>query len=198
MTDVLPALPAAPTPARPRVLLVGTALATAAVVMGFAGLIGTYLAVRSNTLAAGGRWFGEDVAIPLTPANMALFTFLLSAVTMHWAVYAVGNNDRQHAYLALGLTMLFGFCVINATTFVYSQSAVSMDDGASGLLFFTITGAHLVMIVVALIYAALMTFRTLGGQYAGRDREGIIAAAVFWYATIAVFAFIWYAIYITK
>ncbi len=75
---------------------------------------------------------------------------------------------------------------------------VGIDDGPAGLLFFTITGAHLVMTVVALAYAALMTFRTLGGQYAGRDREGIVAASAFWYATIVVFSVIWYTIYVVK
>ena len=43
-----------------------------------------------------------------------------------------------------------------------------------------------------------MTIRTLGGEYAGRDREGIVAAALFWYVTVAMYAVVWYAIYVTK
>ncbi len=54
------------------------------------------------------------------------------------------------------------------------------------------------MIVVGLVYAVVMTFRTLGGEYHGRDREGLVAAALFWYAAIAVQALVWYAIYVTK
>ncbi len=54
------------------------------------------------------------------------------------------------------------------------------------------------MTVVAMVFNALMTFRTLSGEYAGRDREGIVAASMFWYATVAVYAVIWYAIYVTK
>ena len=34
---------------------------------------------------------------------------------------------------------------------------------------------------VAMLFAALMAFRTLGGQYSAKDREGVVAAAVFWY-----------------
>ena len=52
--------------------------------------------------------------------------------------------------------------------------------------------------LILLVFAALMTFRTLGGQYAGRDKEGISAAAMCWYATFAVYAVIWLAIYVTK
>jgi hypothetical protein len=43
-----------------------------------------------------------------------------------------------------------------------------------------------------------MGFQALGGQLSGRDAEGMSAAALYWYATIAVYAVLWYAVYITK
>ena len=195
---VIPANPPAPRATRPRVLLVGTCLAIAACFMLFAGLIGIYLSTRAGVIHHGGTWLPKGAAIPLTPATMTLFTFLLSAVTMRWSVWAVTNNDRQHALLALAVTMLFGICTINATSFLYSQTHLGVGSSATGALFYVITGAHLAMIVAALVFAGLMTFRTLGGEYSGRDREGIVAASLFWYATIAVYAVIWYAVYVTK
>ncbi|MEO6627635.1 MAG: cytochrome c oxidase subunit 3 [Aquihabitans sp.] len=191
------ALPSAPTVARPRVLLVGTALAAGGTFMAFAGQIGLYVSTRAATVAAGSSWLPEGSKIPLTPGNMAFATMLISGVTVWWAVDAVGRNDRQMAYLALGLTMFFGVAVINATTFLYTQMALPVAT-TQGLLIYTITGAHIAMIVAGLVFAAVMTFRTLGGEYAGRDREGLTAAALFWYVTIAVHAVIWYAIYIVK
>ena len=140
----------------------------------------------------------EGAVIPLTPANTGFFTLLLSVVTMRWAVYAVTENDRQHAYLALALTILFGVCFINMTSFLYSQMKLGVSGTAAGVLIYTITGAHLGMVVIGLVYASLMTFRTLGGEYAGGVREGISAAALFWYATVAVYALIWFTIYVTK
>ncbi len=197
MADAALALPPAPAPARPRLLLVGTALASVGSFMAFTGLIGIYLGARSSVLAKGASWLPEGSTIPLTPANMAFATMLLSAVTMWWAVDAVGRNDRQSAYLALALTIFFGVAVINATSFLYSQMGLGAKTTA-GALIYTITGAHLAMIIVGLGFAGVMTFRTLGGEYHGRDREGLIAATVFWYATIAVHAMIWLAIYVTK
>lgn len=191
------ALPPAPLPARPRVLLVGTALAAAAGFMAIVGLVGVYLSARSSALAVDGTWLPEDATIALTPANMAFATMLISAVTMWWAVDAVGKNDRQMAYLALGLTIFFGIAVINATSFLYAQSGLSVRT-TPGVLVYTVTGAHLAMIIIGLVYATVMTFRTLGGEYHGRDREGLTAAALFWYVTIAAHAVIWLAIYVTK
>lgn len=197
MTDAALALPPAPAPARPRVLLVGTALATMGTLMAFAGLIGLYLSVRADTLASGATWLPDGSNIPLTPGSMAFATMLLSGVTMWWAVDAVGKNDRQSAYLALGLTIFFGVAVINATSFLYTQMDLPVTS-TPGVFIFTVTGAHLAMIIVGLVFAAVMTFRTLGGDYHGRDREGLTAATMFWYATIAVHAVIWLAIYVTK
>ncbi|HEX2576391.1 MAG TPA: cytochrome c oxidase subunit 3 [Aquihabitans sp.] len=190
-------LPPAPAPARPRVLLVGTALVAGAWFMGIVGLVGFYLSARSNALASGGTWLPEGANLPLTPGNMAFATMLISAVSMWWAVDAVGKNDRQMAYLALALTIFFGIAVINATSFLYAQAALPVDTLA-GTLIYTVTGAHLAMIIVGLVFAGVMTFRTLGGEYHGRDREGLTAAALFWYVTIAAHAVIWLAIYVTK
>jgi hypothetical protein len=49
-----------------------------------------------------------------------------------------------------------------------------------------------------IVFVGLMTFRTLGGQYSGRDREGLTAALVYWYVTVAVYAAIWFTIFVTK
>ena len=49
-----------------------------------------------------------------------------------------------------------------------------------------------------MVFVALMAFRTLGGQYSGRDSEGIAAAAIFWNASVAIYLVIWYAVYVTK
>lgn len=191
------ALPPAAPPARPRVLLVGTALVAAATFMTFAGLAGLYVTNRAAAISSGATWLPDGSTIPLTPANMAFATMLISAISMWWAVDAVGRNDRQMAYLALGLTIMFGVAVINATSFLYTQIDLPVAT-VPGVLFFTITGGHLAMVVGGMLFAGVMVFRTLGGEYSGRDREGLVAAALFWYVAIAVHAVIWYAIYIVK
>ena len=51
---------------------------------------------------------------------------------------------------------------------------------------------------IALVFASVMTFRTLGGEYTPQAHEGITAAALFWFATVALYLPIWLAIYVTK
>src|SRR4051794_32853096 len=110
--DTIGAPPAAP-PARPRVLLIGTAFACAGIVMAFGGLLGLYAERRANVIRAGGTWMPKDVVIDLTPFNVALIGLVMSLVILHWAVYAIGDDDRIRTYLALGLSALLGAAYIN-------------------------------------------------------------------------------------
>ncbi len=184
-------------PVRPRVLLIGTVFAAVAAAMTFAGLLGTYLALRQDMVATGEAWLPTGVELPLTPANMALLTLGMSVVTMQWAVYAIGNEDRRGAFLALGLTLLFGVAYLNGMGFYYSQMGLEAAS-TQGALIYAISGAHLILMGSAMLFAALMTFRTLGGQYGARDREGIVAATILWDVAVAVYAVIWYAIFVSK
>jgi heme/copper-type cytochrome/quinol oxidase subunit 3 len=188
----------APEPRRPRVLLVGAAFGAAASVMVVATMLGAYLQVRADVIAGGSTNLPEGVVVPLTPGSMGMLTLSMSLVTMSWAVWALRRDDRVHAYLALGLTLLFGVAFINTTAYLYQQLAVAPTESATVGLLYATTGAHLVMVAIGLLFAAVMGFQALGGQLTGRDAEGMSAAALYWYVTVAVYVAIWYGIYITK
>ena len=195
---VSPSLAPPAEPRRPRVLLVGTALAAAASAMTLVALTAAYLQARAGVLAAGDTWLPEGVTIPLTAPNMIFGTLLLSVVSMQWAVYALRNRDRPHAYFALGITLLFGVAAINQTAYLYTQMGLVVREMPQAVLIYAVTGAHVAMMVAGLIFAVVMGFRALGGQLTGRSAEGMSAAALYWYVTVAVYSVVWYAIYITK
>jgi cytochrome c oxidase subunit 3 len=191
-------LPPAPPVQRPRVLLLGTAFATAATVMVFVGLIGVYLSRRAELVSVGDSWLPEGADIPLQQPNVMLFTLIASAVTVQWAVYAITRNDRVNTYLALGLTFAFGIAYINMQSYLYTLMEFDITANQQGVLIYAITGAHIIMVVLAMIFVALMAFRALAGQESRRQHDGISAAALFWHASVAVYAVIWIAVYVAK
>lgn len=195
LEPIYPALAPPPPPARPRVLLVGTLLATAGMVMAFAGLIGAYVAQRALTE---GPWLPDNVVIPLSPPNAAAATLVLSVFMIHWAQYSIRNDDRPNAYVALGITLALGLAYVNAAVYLYTVMTASPGASVPELLIYAVSGAHIAAAAAAIVFVALMAFRTLGGQYSGRDSEGISAAVVLWDAMVLVYLVIWYAIYITK
>jgi heme/copper-type cytochrome/quinol oxidase subunit 3 len=195
--EILSDLPAAPPP-RPRVLLVGTALTATAVAAAILGMVALYAELRTQYLTSESSWLPEDTALPLTPGNVAFVSLLMSGITVAWAVYALRNEDRSHAYFALFWTMIFGVAAIVDTAYLWQQMHLGIADSPQAVLIYGITGAHVAMIGAGLLFMLVMGFRALGGQLTGRAAEGINAAALFWYVTIAVYAVVWYAIYITK
>jgi heme/copper-type cytochrome/quinol oxidase subunit 3 len=194
----VPKLAPRPSPRHQQVLLTGTLFAAGASVMVFAGLIGIYLSQRAQALANDTAWLPEGVVLPLTPANVAIATLLMSCVTVQWAVWAIDNDDRNSAYVALGLTMLLGLAFVNETSILYQRMELVLADSVSATLIYTITGLHMAMVVGAAVYLGVMAFRALGGHFSSGDSSGVQAAAIYWHASVAVFAVIWYAIYITK
>lgn len=193
-------LAAAPAPParRPRVLLVGAAFASGASALVVLSALAVYLQVRADRIAGGATTLPDGVVLPLTPGNMGLLTLSMSVITMAWAVHALRQDDRPHAYLALGLTLLFGAAFVNTTAFLYQQLLMAFDASAISSLLYIVTGAHLVMVVAAMLFVAVMAFQAFGGQLTGRDAEGMSAAAMYWYVTFAVYVAVWYGIYITK
>ena len=188
--------PAAPR-SRPRVLLIGTAFAVGAMVLFFAALFAVYIQQRASVLHAGGAWLPKGGDIPTAPGSVAMVGMAMSAVTMQWAVWAVVHDDRPRAYMALGITGVLGLAFINSMAFFLIQSGLNVHT-TTGLLVFTLIGAQAAAVGVGIVFIGLMAFRTLGGQYSGKDSEGVTAAAIYWYATVAVYFGVWLLIFIEK
>lgn len=192
------AVAVAPRPVeRPRVTAVGTILASAGVFMYFAGLAGVYLGFRDEAFAAGEEWL-QSYTIPLGPPSMMMFTLGLSCITMQWALYAVARNDRVNAYVAFGLTMLFGGAVINSQYWMYQQMNLGIADSLQAVLIYAITGSFLALLISAGVYLAVVLFRTLGGQYGPHQHDAVTGVTIYWYVMVAIYAVIWIGLYVTK
>lgn len=198
--DVIPERVAASAPTRPRLLVIGTMFAGAAVTMGMAGLLGIYLETRAGILAEGERWLPSGVDIPLTQPNMMAFTLCLSVFAMVWAVSSIKSDDRPNTYIALGLALMFGVAYISQTAYLLTilEMPIRGDVLERPPLLYALIGTHLVVMIAAMLYAAAMGIRTLGGDYNSKDVEGLYGAASFWTVAVVLYLAVWYAIYITK
>lgn len=203
MTDITPydAIPETVIPGvpnRPRVLLVGTFLVCAAVIMGYAGLLGYYISQRAAVVQANEVWLPEGTVIPLTQPNFMMFTLSWSVISVLWALHAVKRNDPANALIAFGLTLLFGFAQIVQTGFLLTIMEMVAAESSQAVLIYALIGVQLAVMAAAMGFIIVMALRTLGGDYSDRDYEGVLSAAVFWIMSVGVFTALWYAVYITK
>lgn len=190
------ALPSAPAPAPRRQLLVGTALAAAAALSLFGGMIALYLRFRDQAIAAEGTWLPKGVVIQMVPANIMLLAFIPICVFSQWAVYSAKREDRPHTGLALGLNGVIGLMFINAQAYIYSQAHVAANSGTYAVMFYGLTGALMVAAIGGVVFSAVAAFRYLGGRVT--DREVVSAHALYWYAMSGAFALLWFVVYVTK
>lgn len=190
------ALPAAPTPAPRRQLLVGTALACAAMIMLVGTMLALWLKLRTAAIKADGRWVPNRIVIPEVPTNVMLIAFLPLCVFAQWAVYAARRNDKSHTAMALGLTALLGLAVVNAQAFVYNRMKLPVAGGLYNSMFYAVTGTFVLLTLLGVGFSAVTAFRYLGGRTA--DRDVVAAHALYWYSLSAVYAVLWLVVYVTK
>jgi len=203
MTDIspyefIPADVAPAPPARPRLLILATSLVSAAVSMGFMGLIGQYVAQRADVISTGERWLPEGVNIPLTQPNFMGLTLAFSVVTIWWSVSAIRNDDRPNAFIAFVLSLVFAFAYLAQTGYLFTLMQLEILSSDRAVLIYGIIGTHIVLTLIAMGFAVIMAMRTLGGEYSARDYEGVLSSALFWTVIVALYGVMWYAIYITK
>ncbi len=188
------ALPAGPAPAPRNQLVVGTTFASIAMVMLMGGMLGIWAVQRRITLDAGDDWLA--VTIPEVPTNVMLIAFPALCSFAQWAVWASKRDDRANTVFALGSSAFVALLIVNAQAFVYSQIDIGVADGAYGSMFFAITGTFMALMIAGLLFSAIAAFRYLGGRT--RDREILVAHAIFWYAMTAVYTALWFLVYVTK
>ncbi len=189
------ALEAGPAPAPRRQLIVGSALASVAMVMLTGGMLAVWSLQRRRTVDVGEVWLPEGVTIPEVPVNVTLLAFIGICTFAQWAVYAAKRNDRGHAAFALGVTVLTAVMVINAQAFVYSEMGLGVGDGTYAAMFYAVTGMFMALMAIGIVFSAVVAFRFIGGR---SDREIVAAHAIYWYTVAAIFAAIWFVVYITK
>jgi heme/copper-type cytochrome/quinol oxidase subunit 3 len=191
------ALPSAPAPSPRRQILVGTAVATAAAVALTGGMLALYLRMRTEALdAVDGTWMPSEAKISMVAANVMVLALIPICVFAQWAVYAAKRDDKPHTGLALLLTGLIGLAFINAQAFIYATIGLPANQGTYSVMFYSITGVSLLLAVIGVVFSAVTAFRYLGGRTT--DREVVAAHALYWYAYSAIFAVVWFVVYVTK
>ena len=198
------ALPPAAAPERRHSLLVGTSFAVAAGAAAFAGLLGTYLVARERELDAlreAGetvRFLPRGVLMPEIPSNIMLFIFVGASLMAQWAVYAIRRGERRHTALAIGIVFLFGLGVLNLQIAVYRALEIGLTSSPFATLFFGVTGAFMIALLIGLVFAVVTAFRSLGGRYAATDTDGVAAFALYWHFLTVSFFALWLVVYVNK
>ncbi len=189
------ALTSGPVAAPRRQIIVGSVLASMAMIMLTGGMLAVWSEQRTNFVERDGTWLPSGVVIPEVAANVALVAFIAICTFAQWAVWAVRRNDRGHTAFALGVTALVGIMVINAQAFIYSEMGLGISDGAYATMFYAVTGMFTLLMIIGVAFTAVTAFRSIGGR---SDNDIVVAHALYWYTMAAIFTAVWFVVYVTK
>jgi heme/copper-type cytochrome/quinol oxidase subunit 3 len=177
--------------------MVGTALACAAAAALMGGMLALFLRFREAAVhGAEGVWLPDGAKVPMVPANVMLIALLPLGVFAQWAVYSAKRDDRAHTGTALFLVLVLGLALINAQAFIWGQMGLAANGGTYNIMFYAVTGVTTALAVVGVVFSAITAFRYLSGR--DTDREVVSAHALYWYCFSAIFALVWFVVYVTK
>lgn len=187
----------APEVVRPRTTLVGTMFASAASFMVFVGVVVIYILERADARALGQEWFPQGT-VELGPSGFVFWTLLLSVFTVQWAVQAINNDDRPHAFVALAITGLFGAAVFNQMWFIINDVGFALAANRAQFLFFVVNGTFIVFLIGAVVFLALTFLRALAGQFGPKRSDAVASAALYWHTVVFMYSIVWYVVFVTK
>jgi len=190
------ALVAGPAPAPRNQMTVAASLASMAVTMLIGGMLAVWAVKRASAIEAGESWLPDGITVPEVPTNVMLIAFPALCSFAQWAVWASKRNDRGNTVFALASTAFVALLIGNAQAFVWNQMGVAVADGEYGSMYYALTGTFFALMVGGLLFSLITLFRFAGGRT--RDREMLIAHAIFWYAMTVVYTAIWFLVYVTK
>ncbi|WP_420451650.1 cytochrome c oxidase subunit 3 [Ilumatobacter sp.] len=190
------ALTPGPAPAPRNQTIVAASVGAAATLMLIGGMLAVWAVKRSAMIATGEPWLPSSVTIPEVPTNVMLIAFAALCSFAQWAIWSAARDDRANTVFALAVTGFVALLVLNAQAFVWSQMEIGVFEGEYGSMFFAITGTFFALMIAGLLMTVVTLFRYLAGRT--RDRELLVAHAIYWYALTVAFSAIWFVVYVTK
>ncbi len=189
------ALPAGDAAAPRRQVIIGSAVASAAMIMLTGGMLAVWSEQRTDFVDRDGHWLPEGVVIPEVAANVILLAFIGVCVFAQWSVWSVARRDRGNTALSFGVLALTAVMIINAQAYIFSAMGLGIADGAYATMFYAVTGMFTLLMIVGIVFTSVAAFRSIGGR---NDNGIVVAHAVYWYTMAAVYAAIWFVVYVTK
>lgn len=187
-----------------RQALVLSGLMSAASAMLIGSMLAIWLQFRANAplreSSDGSKmlrdWLPENIKIPEVATNTMMMTFVITCVMAQWAVHSSRRNDTKHTSLALGVVLLTEVAVVNAQLAVYTQMEIGVRDGSYMTMFYAVTASMLALIVVNMGFTLMTLFRSIAGR--SSDRDLVSAHVLYCYAISAIFATMWFVVYVQK
>jgi len=167
-----------------------TVIATEAAL--FSYLFFSYYYTRSHAI---GPWPpGGPPKLELAVIGTVLL--LLGSFTMWWGERGIRAGDRGKLLLGLGSSVLLAVVFVVLEGIEWSHKDFSWSSHVYGSLYFTITGFHMLHVIVGAVMLSFLFVWTLLGYFGARRHSTVSIAVLYWHFVAAVWVIVFFTFYI--
>jgi heme/copper-type cytochrome/quinol oxidase subunit 3 len=158
----------------------------------FAYLFFSYFYLASHALGAWPPGGAPSLGIAV-PGTVIL---IAGSVVMWWGERGIERGKPGQLAMGIGAALILGVIFLAMQGVEWSREPFALSTGVYSSLYFTITGFHMVHVIVGLLMLAVLLVWTLLGYFdAGRHAAASIGA-VYWHFVTAVWLAVFFIFYI--
>lgn len=165
--------------------------------MFFAALFAAYYDLRNQAVGTG-AWPPPDVHLDLLDSSIGTSLLFLSSMLAILMTRAL-DRDRLRAargWLFGAIACGIGFVALGL--YGYGRNAFSISSSAYGSLYYTMTGFHLVHVIVGVLLLVGMYLGLRSPALRANHRAGAEAISYYWHFVFVVWLGIWGSIYLIR
>jgi heme/copper-type cytochrome/quinol oxidase subunit 3 len=159
----------------------------------FAYLLFSYYYVAAQV---GGAW-PPGGAPKLTLAIAGTIVLLVGSVTMWWGEDGIRKGRRGQLLIGLGASILLALAFIALEGTEWTRKGFSLTSNVYGSLYFTITGFHLLHVIVGVLMLAMLFVWSLLNYFGARRHSTVSIAVMYWHFVTAVWVAVFFTFYLT-
>jgi cytochrome c oxidase subunit III len=122
---------------------------------------------------------------------------LLGSVTMWWGERGIRAGRRGQLLIGLGVSVLLALAFVGLEGIEWSRKTYTLMSNAYGSLYFTITGFHLLHVLVGVAMLTMLFVWTLLDYFGVRRHSTISIAVMYWHFVAAVWVAVFLTFYVT-
>jgi heme/copper-type cytochrome/quinol oxidase subunit 3 len=159
----------------------------------FAYLLFSYFYLASHAM---GAWPPEG-PLHLRIAVPGTIILVAGSAVMWWGERGIERGKRGVLIAGLAVTLVLGIVFIVMQGFEWRGQPFTLSSGVFSSLYFTITGLHMLHVIVGLLMLAVLLLWTLLGYFDAPRHSAVSIGVIYWHFVTAVWLAVFFTFYIT-
>jgi heme/copper-type cytochrome/quinol oxidase subunit 3 len=160
----------------------------------FASFLASYFYLQSNAAS----WPPDDIKPPeLLLPIVGTIILIGSSLPMWWADRSIARGNTTQLRVCLILGFILGVSFLGIQVYEYAHEDFGFADNTYSSLFFTITGAHGLHVLIGLVMNAYIILRAFLGHFSARRRLAVQNVVMYWHFVDAAWIFVFASLYLS-